>query len=468
MTNNSTMETAPSAPQQNERLVFEFGAVDVPVEVRAVSAGPLSAKIYGGALRELCFGEVELVRQIDFPIRDQDWVTLPPRVTFEKLETRSDGFRYERRFEIAEGGLVCRLVYEGSPEGAVTAFGEATATHDFVTNRTGFTVLHPLVGVAGRPVDVTTPSGLSRRTMMPDLISPAQPIKDIAGLKFEIEGVKLNIAFVGEVFEMEDQRNWSDASFKTYCRPLVEPFAYVIPAGSTVHQEIRIRAEGGPRALAAPADAPIRIGAELSEAMPEILLAGEAGWLPDRNEARLLVESGLKTLLLRVTPENAASLITEAKPFLYAGGSLDLEILLDDDAPAAAQLNCVARSCDVCASRAEARRRLAFGLFAELSTRRALADRVVAARRLGRPSLDFPQRPHRRRRLDEFRRIQSLPSQRYRKPTTSLTAALRSSTPLTTPASCRRSKRRRTPSAAPAPSQVIAPTVLASRPSACA
>lgn len=329
-------------------MVFEFGAVEVPAQVRAVSAGPIAATIDGGALRKLCFGEIELVRQIDFPIRDQDWVTLPPRVTLEKLETRSDGFRYERRFEVAEGALICRVIYEGSSKGAVTALGEATAKRDFVTNRTGFTVLHPLVGVAGRPVEVTSPSGLVRRAIMPDLISPAQPIKDIAGLAFEIEGVKLNIAFVGEVFEMEDQRNWSDASFKTYCRPLVEPFAYVIPAGSTIHQEIRISVEGRPRALAAPADAPVRIGAELSETTPEILLAAEAGWLPDRNEVRLLAENGLKTLLLRVTPENAARLITEAKPFLYAGGSLDLEILLDDDAPAAAQLERVARSCDEC------------------------------------------------------------------------------------------------------------------------
>src|SRR5208337_3269008 len=98
--------------------------------------------------------------------------------------------------------LICRVIYEGSSKGAVTALGEATAKRDFVTNRTGFTVLHPLVGVAGRPVEVTSPSGLVRRAIMPDLISPAQPIKDIAGLAFEIEGVKLNIAFVGEVFEM--------------------------------------------------------------------------------------------------------------------------------------------------------------------------------------------------------------------------------------------------------------------------
>ena len=346
MTNSSTKQSAPSATSESERLVFAFGSVEAPARPRAVSAGPIVAAIDGGALRKICFGTVELVRQIDFPIRDQDWVTLPPRVTLENLEARSDGFRYERRFEVADGALVCRVVYEGSSEGVVTAVGEATAKRDFVTNRTGFTLLHPLLGVAGRPVSVTSPSGEVRRATMPYLISPAQPIKDIAELAFEIEGVKLEIAFFGEVFEMEDQRNWSDASFKTYCRPLLEPFAYTIPAGSTVRQEIRIKAEGRATTLTAPADTPVRIGAELSEPAPEILLAAEAGWLPDRNEARRLIESGLKTLLLRVTPENAARLIAETRPwFDVADGSLDLEIVLDDDAPAAPQLERVARIC---------------------------------------------------------------------------------------------------------------------------
>ena len=30
--------------------------------------------------------------------------------------------------------------------------------------------------------------------------------------------------FNGETFEMEDQRNWTDASFKTYCTPLSLPY----------------------------------------------------------------------------------------------------------------------------------------------------------------------------------------------------------------------------------------------------
>ena len=35
----------------------------------------------------------------------------------------------------------------------------------------------------------------------------------------------------GDAFEMEDQRNWADASFKTYVRPLSKPRPYVIAKG---------------------------------------------------------------------------------------------------------------------------------------------------------------------------------------------------------------------------------------------
>jgi len=344
MTTN-TLQTGDSAAPDRERLVFAFGSLEPPATPQAVAAGPVSATIVGGALRQIRFGAVELVRQIDFPIRDQDWVTLPPQVTLETLEKTDGGFRYERRFEVADGALACFVVYQGAADGVVTATGEATARRDFVTNRSGFTLLHPLRGVVGRPVDVTSPSGAVHRATMPDLISPAQPIKDIAGLAFDIDGVRLDIAFAGETFEMEDQRNWSDASFKTYCRPLVEPFAYTIAAGATVRQEIRIKTAGRPQSRPAPKGEAVRFGSALPESTPEILLAAEAGWLPDRDEARRLIDSGLKSLLMRVAMRNAAQTFAEAQPWFEGGGAFDLEIVLDDDAPAASQLECVARLC---------------------------------------------------------------------------------------------------------------------------
>lgn len=54
---------------------------------------------------------------------------------------------------------------------------------------------------------------------LPKLIRPDQPVKGIAGLAFRLDSVTLDLAFAGDVFEMDNQRNWSDASFKTYCGP---------------------------------------------------------------------------------------------------------------------------------------------------------------------------------------------------------------------------------------------------------
>lgn len=42
----------------------------------------------------------------------------------------------------------------------------------------------------------------------------------------------------GEAFEMEDQRNWTDASFKTFCTPLAIPFPALMKKGEEVNQRI--------------------------------------------------------------------------------------------------------------------------------------------------------------------------------------------------------------------------------------
>ncbi|EEN79928.1 hypothetical protein HMPREF0539_1938, partial [Lacticaseibacillus rhamnosus LMS2-1] len=73
---------------------------------------------------------------------------------------------------------------------------------------------------------------------------PSQPLFDIAALRQSANGVTADIVFSGEVFEMEDQRNWSDASFKTYCRPLSWPSPFWLRAGERVEQAISIALSG--------------------------------------------------------------------------------------------------------------------------------------------------------------------------------------------------------------------------------
>ncbi|MDF1777059.1 MAG: hypothetical protein P1V13_13560 [Rhizobiaceae bacterium] len=334
------------SPDSALRKVFETGTNEPSSAARTIAAGDISAIIDAGALRCVAYGPLELVRQIDFPVRDQNWGTLPPKVTRETFEEQPDGFRYQRHFEVDDGALSCSVTYQLRSDGTVHAIGEATAARDFITNRTGFTLLHPIAGVAGKPVVVTTSAGTVQAETMPETISPAQPIKDIAGLAFSMDGVSLDIAFSGDVFEMEDQRNWSDASFKTYSRPLVEPFAYVIKAGTTIRQDIHLRITGRPVPVKTGEAEPVQIGPALDEALPDILLAAQAGWLPDSAGTKVLAASGLSALLLRTTADDAATDLTRAGAALQAlSGSLDLEIVLEDNAPALPQLERVASAC---------------------------------------------------------------------------------------------------------------------------
>ena len=43
---------------------------------------------------------------------------------------------------------------------------------------------------------------------------------------------------------MEDQRNWTDASYKTYVRPLAKPWPYTLPKGESFTQSVTLTLSG--------------------------------------------------------------------------------------------------------------------------------------------------------------------------------------------------------------------------------
>lgn len=331
--------------EQTER-VFLFGSHEPTPPAHRLTAGDMSALIQAGALRALTVGGIEVIRQIDFPVRDENWASLSVTTLSQSCSEDANGFQSAHHFSVADGALECNVTYAATHDGLLTATGTATAKRDFVTNRTGFSVLHPLCDFAGRPATVHHSDGSISQTHMPDIISPSQPIKDIKGLQFDLDGMTLDIRFEGEVFEMEDQRNWSDASYKTYCRPLVEPFAYTIRAGETLRQKIEISVSGAaPPAPPAPARDLVFDFPDQS-ALPELSLAVEDGWIANEQAVPILRQSGLRHLLVRVTPDTAATLIPRVTAQAEAlQASVDIEIVLQDDVPAAAQVARIAQAC---------------------------------------------------------------------------------------------------------------------------
>jgi D-apionolactonase len=91
------------------------------------------------------------------------------------------------------------------------------------------------------------------------------------------EGVFAECRMEGDTFEMEDQRNWSDASYKTYVRPLELPWPYALKAGVPIRQTITLSIKGHAAVSAAAASAKagqvILSHAETLGALPAIGLA---------------------------------------------------------------------------------------------------------------------------------------------------------------------------------------------------
>jgi hypothetical protein len=206
-------------------------------------AGPLRLWYEAGALRYLCVGPTEVVRMLYAAVRDERWGTVPARLEDERIETGPDWFRIRYVAQYREGPIhyTAGLELTGTAEGTVTVDFRGEARRTFRRNRIGLCVLHPLTE-AGRALHVTHPDGRTSAGEFPRLVAPHQPLRDLRELAWVLDdGTPCTLTLAGETFETEDQRNWTDASFKTYGTPLALPFPVEVPAGERLHQRLTLR-----------------------------------------------------------------------------------------------------------------------------------------------------------------------------------------------------------------------------------
>ena len=230
-----------------------YGTSQIEPRGQTLTAGPWSALFIDGALRDIRYGGTEVIRAISWLVRDRDWGTCRPDIRDVGVDSHARGFRisYAARCANPDGHvLTYTVLIECDADGAFECSAQATAQTDFVAARCGFVVLHPIEGVAGAAARVEHDDGTIEVSSFPALIDPWQPFTRIRTIEHALaSGETVRCAFTGDVFEMEDQRNWSDASFKTYSRPLELPWPYTIETGWTGEQSVCIEVDGAPRQL---------------------------------------------------------------------------------------------------------------------------------------------------------------------------------------------------------------------------
>ena len=288
-----------------------FGTEEPVSAGRRIRAGRLSATLQDGNLRHVRFDGIEIIRAVSCVVRDHEWGTAASAI--EDLHIDEDADRFSISYQ-----AICRIGsqrvrYEADIEARERTLSfrmRAHAETDFLTARLGFVVLHPISGVAGEELDILHVDGSVERARFPDLIEPYQPFRDIRALTHAAhQGLSVTCRMEGDTFETEDQRNWSDASYKTYVRPIGLPWPYRLDAGTVLEQSVTLTIEGEPQAGSA------------GDTIPTLTLGSPAGQLP---AIGLHLEPG------RMPSPRAVSLLRELRPgFLLArhdGRSRDLEV----------------------------------------------------------------------------------------------------------------------------------------------
>ena len=279
-----TTRTEPS------RALRLYGTEEPPATERLLRAGPLTVLFDGANLRDIRMHGEEVIRAISFVVRDKNWATLAPAVADLKVEEGEDRFRLSYRARV--GGAAERFDYEvrieGAADGTLGFSGRGRTPTGLLTNRTGFVILHPIEGVSGAPARIVHTDGRVVETRFPDLIDPVQPMMDLREITHRTpRGQTVRCRMEGDAFEMEDQRNWTDASYKTYVRPLALPWPYRIEPGEEIGQAITLAVTGTPASAAG----------EGGETV-SVMLGAPAGTVPR-------LGAGLQ-------PEDAAAVLTHA------------------------------------------------------------------------------------------------------------------------------------------------------------
>jgi hypothetical protein len=335
---------------EGANLVELYGTAVPPAARRTLRAGPLAAELEAGNLRYLTFGGTEILRAVSFVVRDRDWGTYAPEISDLAVSEGPDAFavRY---------GAVCRgrslLRYrariEGKADGSLRFEAEAVPEGDFETNRCGFVVLHP-AAAAGASATIEHVDGSREATAFPELIDPWRPFVSIREITHRADGLEVTCRLEGEEFEMEDQRNWSDASFKTYGRPLELPWPYVLPAGERVAQSVAVSVRlvgGAARESAAEGPVAVEIGVSLGVRFPEVGLVVTAAEVPAALAALdRLKEVGPQRILCAFDPtavDGSEALAAFARLQAAYPAAYDLECVVVGKGDLGAELAGVAR-----------------------------------------------------------------------------------------------------------------------------
>jgi hypothetical protein len=202
----------------------------VSTNTLTLHAGPVAVDFDNGDLRNIRVGGIEVIRRIYLAFQDKNWTARPWVLSNVEIAHTADEFsiHFDAQGTFDAQALKVNCTLSGAADGSVTYSVSGATAEPFLRNRLGLCVLHPLT-LAGTAIDIEHSDGQIESSAFPDAINPDQPFLDIHTMTHEVlPGLRARLELSGDIFESEDHRNWSDASYKTYCTPISHPFPVTV------------------------------------------------------------------------------------------------------------------------------------------------------------------------------------------------------------------------------------------------
>lgn len=233
-------------PDITKEIKF-YGKKNALPTQKTLNAGNLKIIYESGNLRYISCNGVEIIRMIYPAVRDKTWLTARPEITDEVIEDNYGSFNisYHCRYRLNDIDFIAFYHITGSNNSIITIEMKGEALSDFLKNRIGFCVLHPIENCIGIDCRIVHTDGSVEVKKFPEFIDPYNPFRDIRSMRWIIqETATASLTFHGDIFETEDQRNWTDASFKTFSTPLDLPYPVRVEKGTIISQKIELSVSG--------------------------------------------------------------------------------------------------------------------------------------------------------------------------------------------------------------------------------
>lgn len=257
------------------RYQLMYGRDEPPEEPRLLRAGPVTAELVGRDLRNVRYGDLQIVQRIYVAMRDRNWDTVPAEISNLRVDQRDDGFvvQFDARHRQHDLDLSWRGEIVGAADGTISYAMDARANQAMTYKLIGLNAHHAMGEYAGRPfaaetiegpVEGTFPLEVGPQLVVDQTEVPLFPPTERLTARLR-DDVTVHFVFEGDTFEFEDQRNWTDGSFKSQSYPPRRNGFFHLDAGERVFQKVTVTVSG-----------PVLAGTSTSERV-EVVVGESAG-----------------------------------------------------------------------------------------------------------------------------------------------------------------------------------------------